>query len=142
MKPYPAYKDSGIEWIGKTPENWKVDRVKSICNLTYGDLLSDEERVEGNIPVYGSNGNVGYHNKAITHKPCIGDLTHQDIGQMDMYVRLYEDKYKNQGRQPHLWNHPLYGQGRDRGQIFRPQRKQTAFCLKIQALSAERKRAC
>ena len=24
----------------------------------------------------------------------IGKLTHQDIGQMDMYVRLYEDKYK------------------------------------------------
>jgi|WetSurMetagenome_2_1015567.scaffolds.fasta_scaffold00754_4 predicted nuclease of restriction endonuclease-like (RecB) superfamily len=24
-----------------------------------------------------------------------GELTHQDIGQMDMYVRLYEDKYKN-----------------------------------------------
>ncbi len=23
-----------------------------------------------------------------------GELTHQDIGQMDMYVRLYEDKYK------------------------------------------------
>jgi predicted nuclease of restriction endonuclease-like (RecB) superfamily len=24
-----------------------------------------------------------------------GELTHQDIGQMDMYVRLYEDKYKS-----------------------------------------------
>jgi len=30
----------------------------------------------------------------------IGELTHQDIGQMDMYVRLYEDKYKNQDDNP------------------------------------------
>ncbi len=26
-----------------------------------------------------------------------GELTHQDIGQMDMYVRLYEDRHKNPG---------------------------------------------
>ncbi len=30
----------------------------------------------------------------------IGELTHQDIGQMDMYVRLYEDKFKAQGDGP------------------------------------------
>jgi predicted nuclease of restriction endonuclease-like (RecB) superfamily len=29
-----------------------------------------------------------------------GELAHQDIGQMDMYVRLYEDKYKNPGDNP------------------------------------------
>lgn len=29
-----------------------------------------------------------------------GELAHQDIGQLDMYVRLYEDKYKNPGDNP------------------------------------------
>ena len=29
-----------------------------------------------------------------------GELCHQDIGQMDMYVRLYEDKYKNKDDNP------------------------------------------
>jgi len=29
-----------------------------------------------------------------------GELTHQDIGQMDMYVRLYEDKYKSTDDNP------------------------------------------
>lgn len=29
-----------------------------------------------------------------------GELTHQDIGQMDMYVRLYEDKYKSADDNP------------------------------------------
>jgi len=30
----------------------------------------------------------------------IGELTHQDIGQMDMYVRLFEDKIKNSDDNP------------------------------------------
>ncbi|OJV38781.1 MAG: hypothetical protein BGO29_14165 [Bacteroidales bacterium 36-12] len=30
----------------------------------------------------------------------VGELTHQDIGQMDMYVRLYEDKYKGADDNP------------------------------------------
>ena len=30
----------------------------------------------------------------------IGKLTHQDIGQMDMYVRMYEDKFKVEGDNP------------------------------------------
>lgn len=28
-KPYPAYKDSGVEWLGKVPEHWEVRRLKS-----------------------------------------------------------------------------------------------------------------
>lgn len=71
FKKYPAYKDSGIEWIGKVPNNWKVNRLKTVCTFTYGDSLANEERVEGGIPVYGSNGIVGYHNEYITHKPCV-----------------------------------------------------------------------
>ena len=30
----------------------------------------------------------------------VGELTHQDIGQMDMYVRLYEDKFKRKEDNP------------------------------------------
>ena len=71
MKKYPAYKDSGIEWIRQVPKDWQVNRLKTFCTFTYGDSLANEDRVEGDIPVYGSNGVVGYHNKAITHKPCI-----------------------------------------------------------------------
>jgi hypothetical protein len=29
-----------------------------------------------------------------------GKLTHQDVGQMDFYVRLYEEKYKPEGDNP------------------------------------------
>lgn len=30
----------------------------------------------------------------------IGKLTHRDIGQMDMYIRMYEDKFKVEGDNP------------------------------------------
>ena len=28
LKPYPKYKDSGIEWIGEIPEGWEVRKLK------------------------------------------------------------------------------------------------------------------
>ncbi len=30
----------------------------------------------------------------------VGELSHQDLGQMDMYVRMYEDLYKQPGDNP------------------------------------------
>ncbi len=29
LKPYPAYKDSGVPWLGEVPEHWEVSRVKA-----------------------------------------------------------------------------------------------------------------
>ena len=40
-KPYPAYRDSGVEWIGQVPEHWDVKRLKysvaSCKNGVWGD---------------------------------------------------------------------------------------------------------
>lgn len=32
-KPYSAYKDSGVEWIGKVPEHWDVARIKRTAQI-------------------------------------------------------------------------------------------------------------
>jgi type I restriction enzyme S subunit len=33
-KPYPAYKDSGVEWLGRVPEGWEVKRLKfQVANI-------------------------------------------------------------------------------------------------------------
>jgi len=32
-KPYPTYKDSGVEWLGEVPEHWDVRRLKHCLNL-------------------------------------------------------------------------------------------------------------
>ncbi len=31
FKPYPAYKDSGVEWLGEIPARWEVKRLKRAC---------------------------------------------------------------------------------------------------------------
>lgn len=37
-KPYPRYKDSGIDWIGMIPEEWEASRVKYLCNINANTL--------------------------------------------------------------------------------------------------------
>ena len=32
-KPYPAYKDSGVEWLGEIPMHWEVKRLRFICEV-------------------------------------------------------------------------------------------------------------
>ena len=31
MKRYPAYKDSGVEWIGEIPKHWRIKKIKHIA---------------------------------------------------------------------------------------------------------------
>lgn len=44
---YPAYKDSGVEWLGQVPEHWKLDRMKwstvSRKNGVWGDEAQQDE---------------------------------------------------------------------------------------------------
>lgn len=35
-KPYPAYKDSGIEWLGEIPEHWEAKKIKRLCLVKRG----------------------------------------------------------------------------------------------------------
>lgn len=37
-------KDSGIEWIGEIPEEWKVKKIKYVSNLYTGNSISDDEK--------------------------------------------------------------------------------------------------
>ncbi len=70
-KPYPTYKDSGVEWLGRVPTHWAVRRLKQICRMKYGDSLTSEVRRIGSVPVFGSNGCVGSHEVANTEAPCV-----------------------------------------------------------------------
>jgi len=66
------YKDSGgVPWLGKVPEHWEIRRLKQICRFMYGDALPTEMREHGTVPVFGSNGHVGFHSSANTKASCI-----------------------------------------------------------------------
>ncbi len=54
LKPYPAYRDSGVPWLGEVPEHWECERLKNMAFNTVeltptarpGDLYLALEHVE------------------------------------------------------------------------------------------------
>lgn len=66
-KPYPAYKDSGVAWLGDVPAHWNVKKLKWLASLQSGDFITSESiKAEGEYPVFGGNGSRGY-TEAFTH---------------------------------------------------------------------------
>ena len=51
LDPNVPMKDSGIEWIGRIPENWMVKRTKYLVNLIYkgSNITKEMLSAEGNI---------------------------------------------------------------------------------------------
>jgi len=64
-KEYPAYKDTGIEWIGEVPEHWEIKRLKFIANInpSKSNIVADSsEDIVTFIPMenVGEDGSVDY----------------------------------------------------------------------------------
>ena len=38
FKPYPAYKDSGVEWLGEIPAHWDGKRLKHLLRAEKGAI--------------------------------------------------------------------------------------------------------
>jgi type I restriction enzyme, S subunit len=56
FKPYPAYQDSGVEWLGQIPAHWDVQRTKHVARLRSGHTPSrqhPEYWVHCTIPWFG-----------------------------------------------------------------------------------------
>jgi type I restriction enzyme S subunit len=69
-RPYPAYKDSGVEWLGEIPAEWHVYRLKRLASFKSGNSITSLEiSNSGNFPVYGGNGLRGF-TSSYTHEGC------------------------------------------------------------------------
>jgi len=42
LRPYPEYKDSGVEWLGEVPAHWEVRRLKSLVNNVVDQTLETQ----------------------------------------------------------------------------------------------------
>ena len=62
-QPYPAYKDSGVEWLGKVPEHWEVRRVANIADMRVSNV--DKHFKEEEEPIRLCNYIDVYHNDRI-----------------------------------------------------------------------------
>lgn len=52
FKPYPEYKDSGVEWLGEIPEGWTAKRLKRVFKVVNGSTPASGEPAywDGDIP--------------------------------------------------------------------------------------------
>ncbi len=50
-KPYPAYKDSGVEWLGRIPEHWEITPLKYEAEFVNGAAFKPEQWSEIGTPI-------------------------------------------------------------------------------------------
>ena len=48
------------------PKGWEWKQLKTLAPVHYGKGLSEKQRRGGNVPVYGANGVVGFHDVSMT----------------------------------------------------------------------------
>jgi type I restriction enzyme S subunit len=57
--------------LGEVPEGWNVTSLGELLALEYGKALKESNRRPGSTPVFGSNGQVGWHDEALARGPGI-----------------------------------------------------------------------
>ncbi len=64
FKPYPAYKDSGVEWLEEIPAHWEMQRLKNIASVQLSNV--DKKSIEGQESVRLCNYVDVYYHEHIT----------------------------------------------------------------------------
>lgn len=64
FKPYAAYKESGLEWLGTIPAHWEVRRLKTMATVRLSNV--DKKSVEAEVSVRLCNYTDVYYNERIT----------------------------------------------------------------------------
>ncbi len=60
---YPAYKDTGLEWLPAIPTSWEIRRLKQFCTVFPSNV--DKKSIEGEMPVKLCNYTDVYYNESI-----------------------------------------------------------------------------
>jgi len=63
-----GFEDSAL---GPIPKGWDVSKFGDLIELAYGKSLRAQDRRPGQVAVYGSNGQVGWHDTALVTGPGI-----------------------------------------------------------------------
>ncbi len=65
-KPYPAYKPSGVKWLGNVPEHWEVQRLRNLADMRVSNV--DKHVKDGENPVRLCNYVDVYNNDYIDRR--------------------------------------------------------------------------
>ena len=55
--------------LGEIPEGWEVKELGELLEFAYGKALKADNRRPGEVPVYGSNGPVNWHDEKLVDGP-------------------------------------------------------------------------
>lgn len=70
---YPAYRDSGVEWLGEVPEEWQIRKLRYIAAVNFSTV--DKKSEDGEEPVKLCNYVDVYYNDTITADPTFMEAT-------------------------------------------------------------------
>jgi type I restriction enzyme S subunit len=80
-KPYPAYKDSGVEWLGEIPAHWEVKRLKYVASARISklDVKPDDAVYVGLEHVEPWTGRLLLENQPETVDSVVGSFRAGDV---------------------------------------------------------------
>lgn len=81
FKPYPAYKDSGVEWLGELPAHWEVKRLKYVApaRISKLDVKPDDAIYVGLEHVESWTGRLLLDNQPDTVDSVVGSFRAGDV---------------------------------------------------------------
>lgn len=62
LKPYPEYKDSNVNGLGKIPYHWSVERIGTLGRISKGSGGSKEDNVDSGLPCIRYGDLYTHHN--------------------------------------------------------------------------------
>jgi type I restriction enzyme S subunit len=98
LNPYPQYKDSGIEWLGRVPEHWHVRRLKFLCDIQTGAKDTENAVDGGRYPFFVRSQTVeridscAFDCEAVLTAgdgAGVGKVFHHHVGAFDFHQRVY-----------------------------------------------------
>jgi type I restriction enzyme S subunit len=84
LKPYAAYKDSGVPWLGNVPEHWQLPRLGAL--LRERGETNDDERAINVLSVLRERGVIPYDEKGNIGNKKSEDITRYKIVRPDDIV--------------------------------------------------------
>lgn len=63
--------ETGIHWLGKIPRQWRLNRLKYLCNISNGADYKEIESDDSGYPVMGSGGKFAYAKEFMYDKPSV-----------------------------------------------------------------------
>ena len=98
-QPYPAYKPSGIEWLGEVPAHWEVRRLCTLATITTGGKDTVDAREDGKYPFFVRSQTVerietcAFDGEAVLTAGDgvgVGKVFHYVNGRFDFHQRVYK----------------------------------------------------